>query len=138
LNTTNGHRRETFIRRGADPENYVGIAKVNMETGQKEIFHSQRYPSNGAVLATAGDLVFWGDMNRRIRAFDAGNGDILWEGILGGIIQNSTITYAVNGKQYIAVLTGDGAAHTSGKLALVPDLKTARGHNAIYVFALPD
>ena len=77
-------------------------------------------------------------MNRRIMAFDAGNGDKLWESILGGIIQSSTITYAVDGKQYLAILTGDGAAHTSGKLALAPELKTARMHNAIYVFALPD
>jgi alcohol dehydrogenase (cytochrome c) len=138
LNTTNGHTRQTFIRRGADPDHYVGIAKVNMETGRMEVFHSQGYPSNGAVLATAGDLIFWGDMNRRFRAFDAENGDILWEAILGGIIQNSTITYSVDGKQYVAVLTGDGAAHTSGKLALVPQLQTAREHNAIYVFALPD
>ncbi len=138
FNTRNGHIRDTFIRPGADPDNYVGIAKVNMETGQKEVFHSQGFPSNGAVLATAGDLIFWGDMNRRIMAFDAGNGDKLWEAILGGIIQNSTITFAVNGKQYFAVMTGDGAAHTSGKLALAPNLKTVRMHNAIYVFALPE
>ena len=136
LATTNGQRKETFIRRGTDPENYVGIAKVNMQTGRKEVFHSQAYPSNGAVLATAGELIFWGDMNRRIMAFDASSGEKLWESILGGIIQNSTITYAVNGRQYLAVLTGDGAGHTSGKLALVPDLNTARNHNAIYVFAL--
>lgn len=138
LGTTNGHRRETFIRPGADPDHYVGIARVDMETGRMQVLHTQRYPSNGAVLATAGDLIFWGDMNRRFRAFDAESGEILWEIILGGIIQNSTITYAVGGRQYVAVLTGDGAAHTSGKLALVPDLKTARRHNAIYVFALPE
>ena len=137
FNLSNGHRRDTFIRPGVDPDHYVGIAKVNMETGRKEVFHSQGYPSNGAVLATAGNLIFWGDMNRRFMAFDAGNGEKVWEVILGGIIQNSTITYAVEGKQYVAVLTGDGAAHTSGKLALVPELKTARRHNAIYVFALP-
>jgi alcohol dehydrogenase (cytochrome c) len=77
-------------------------------------------------------------MDRRFRAFDVDDGEILWETILGGIIQNSTITYSVDGRQYLAVLTGDGAAHTSGKLALVPELKTAREHNAIYVFALSE
>lgn len=139
FNTRDGHAdRDTFIRPGADPDHYVGIAKVNMETGKMQVLHSQRFPSNGAVLATAGDLIFWGDMNRRFRAFDAKDGSILWETILGGIIQNSTITYAVGGRQYIAVLTGDGAAHTSGKLELAPELKTARAHNAIYVFALPE
>jgi outer membrane protein assembly factor BamB len=65
-------------------------------------------PGNGAVLATAGGLIFWGDMNRRFRAFDAKDGEILWESLLGGIVQMSTISYAVEGRQYIAVMTGDG------------------------------
>jgi alcohol dehydrogenase (cytochrome c) len=136
LATVNGHSRTTFIREGVDPNAWTGIAKVNMETGVIEPFHTQRNPTNGAVLATAGGLIFWGDMNRRFRAFDAGSGEILWETVVGGIVQNSTITYSVDGRQYVAVLTGDGVSHTSAKLALVPELKTARRHNAIYVFAL--
>ena len=60
------------------------------------------------MLATGGDLVFWGDLDQKLRAFDAESGKIVWETTLGGTIQNSTITYAVNGKQYIAVLTGEG------------------------------
>ncbi len=134
----NGHVRKTFIRKGVDPNAWTGIAKVNMETGKMEKFHVQHNPTNGAVLATAGDLIFWGDMNRRFYAFDAKNGKILWESIVGGIVQSSTITYSVDGKQYVAILTGDGGPHTGGKLAHVPELKTARGHNAVYVFALPE
>jgi PQQ-dependent dehydrogenase (methanol/ethanol family) len=137
ISTVNGHRRTTHIREGVDPNAWTGIAKVNMETGVIEPFHAQRNPTNGAVLATAGDLIFWGDMNRRFRAFDAVSGEILWENIVGGVVQNSTITYAVDGRQYVAILTGDGVSHTGAKLALVPELKTARRHNAVYVFALP-
>ena len=77
-------------------------------------------------------------MDRRFRAFDAESGEILWESIVGGVVQNSTITYSVDGRQYVAVLTGDGASHTGSKLGLVPDIRPARQHNAIYVFALPD
>ena len=138
LSTENGHTRKNLIREGVDPNAWTGIAKVNMETGKMEKFHVQRNPTNGAVLATAGDLIFWGDMNRRFYAFDAKSGKVLWESIVGGIVQSSTITYAVNGKQYVAVLTGDGVSHTGAKLGLVPELKTARGHNAVYVFALPE
>jgi len=138
LATSGGHRRDGYIRTGPDSDDWVGLAKVNMETGKVEYIHTQRAPSNGAVVATAGGLVFWGDMNRRFRAFDADNGDILWETIVGGIVQNSTISYAVDGKQYIAVLTGDGASATAGKLSLTPEIRTARQHNSIYVFALPD
>ncbi len=120
LRTGNGHIREAFIRNGANSDDWVGLAKVNMETGHTDYIYTQRAPSNGAVLVTAGDLVFWGDMDRRFRALDADNGDVLWEGVVGGIIQNSTITYAVDGRQYVAIMTGDGFAHTSGKVGLVP------------------
>ena len=55
--------------------------------------------------------------------------------ILGGNVSVSTITYAVNGKQYIAVLTGEGLL--SGGLITQANLKPTRGYNALYVFALP-
>lgn len=80
-------------------------------------------------------LVFWGDLDRKFRAFDAESGRILWEAALGGTIQNSTITYAVNGKQYVAVLTGEGL--TTGSLLTAAQIKPVRRHNALYVFALP-
>ncbi len=137
LQTANGHVRTTIPRPGSDPNALAGIAKVNMDTGQIQRLYTTPVPGNGAMLATAGELIFWGDINRRLRAFDADSGKILWEKILGGIIQNSTITYSVKGKQYLAVLTGDGASGTSGPLRLNPELKPPRGHNAIYVFALP-
>ena len=126
-----------ILRPGADPDEYAGIARFDMETGEMERIYSQRAPGNGAALLTAGDLLFWGDMNRRFRAFDADTGEVLWENILGGIIQMSTITYAVDGKQYVAVLTGDGASGTAGPLTVVPEINPPRGHNSIYVFALP-
>jgi hypothetical protein len=55
------------------------------------------------------------------------------------MIMASTITYAVNGRQYVAVMTGDGQSGTAGPLALVRNyVKPVRRHNAIYVFALPE
>jgi alcohol dehydrogenase (cytochrome c) len=87
------------------------------------------------MLATAGDLVFWGDLDQKFRAFDVRSGKMVWETTLGGTIQNSTITYAVNGRQYVAVLTGEGLL-TDG-LITQASLKPARRYNALYVFALP-
>jgi alcohol dehydrogenase (cytochrome c) len=129
--------RDVIVRPGADPNALSGLARVDMSTGVVRWRYTQRAPTVGAVLATAGGLVFWGDMNRRFRAFDQDNGTILWEAILGGIVQNSTITYAVGGKQYIAVMTGDGMPETELPMKLAPELKTPRGHNEIYVYALP-
>jgi len=123
-------------RPGSDPNALTGLAKINLSTGEILRFDQGRAPGNGAMLATAGDLVFHGDMNRRFRAFDAATGKKLWESILGGNISVSTITYAVNGKQYICVMTGDNLK-VPELAAEVPEIKTPRGHNAIYVFALP-
>lgn len=130
--------RTGVSRPGSDPKAFSSIAKVNLATGHMQRIYTQRFPGNGSMLATGGDLIFWGDMDRRFRAFDADTGKILWETILGGIIQTSTITYSVNGKQYVAVLTGDGQSGTGGPLRMVSELKPPRGHNAIYVFALPE
>jgi alcohol dehydrogenase (cytochrome c) len=124
-------------RPGSDPNKFAGIAKVNMATGRVDWRYTQRVPGNGAMLATAGDLIFWGDLDRRFRAFDADTGKIVWETILGGVVSVSTVTYAVNGKQYVAVMTGDGNSGTAGLFGQVPELKTPRGQNAIYVFGLP-
>ena len=124
------------LRPGVDPDKAYALAKVDLTTGKLTRLYESGMPGNGAVLATAGDLIFWGDMNRRLRAFDAEDGEILWESLLGGIIQMSTISYAVNGKQYIAVMTGDGNSATRNPAKLA-NLTVPRGHNAIYVFALP-
>jgi len=129
--------RSGNVRAGVELDKAHGLAKVNLSTGIITRLHESAVPGNGAVVATAGGLIFWGDMNRRFRAFDAENGEILWESILGGIIQMSTITYAVNGKQYIAVMTGDGGSGTRNPVRIA-GLKTPVGHNEIYVFALDD
>jgi alcohol dehydrogenase (cytochrome c) len=128
--------RRGMLRPGGDPNKITGLVKINLETGEMMYFNQGRAPTNGAVLATAGDLIFHGDLNRRFRAFDAATGKTLWESILGGPISVSTITYAVNGKQYVAVMTGDTLLGP-GLAAQVPELKYVRGHNSMYVFALP-
>lgn len=134
----NGQPREArqgIPREGVDMNNWAGLMKVDVATGQMTPIHKGRAPSNGAVLATAGDVIFWGDVEQKFRAFDVASGKVLWEQTLGGPIQNSTITYAVNGKQYVAVLTGSGLL--TGALMDQAGVKGTRGYNALYVFALP-
>ncbi len=123
-------------RPGSDPKALTGLAKINVATGEILRFDVGRAPGNGAMLATAGDLVFHGDMNRRFRAFDAETGKQLWETILGGNISVSTISYAANGKQYVAVMTGENAK-VPELAAEFPEISTPRGHNWLYVFSLP-
>jgi alcohol dehydrogenase (cytochrome c) len=128
-------RRVGIPKEGSTLDQWVGLTKINMSTGEITYLHKQRAPGQGAVVTTASDLLFWGDLDHKFRAFDAENGKILWETALGGPIQNSTITYAVNGKQYVAVFTGIG--RITGGLIDQAGIKPNRGYNALYVFALP-
>jgi alcohol dehydrogenase (cytochrome c) len=129
-------RRTAIRRENSDPQKFAGVAKVNMSTGELTRLFETCSPGNGATLATAGDLVFWGDLARNFRAIDADNGKVLWQTVLPGSIQNSTITYAVNGKQYVAVLTGRGGI-TAGLITQANIQPPPPNTNGIYVFALP-
>lgn len=128
---------EVIPRPGIDPDSMTGLAAINLETGEIRRFDKGRAPGNGALLTTAGDLVFHGDMDRRFRAFDVSTGEQLWQSILGDNISVGTLSYAVDGKQYIAVMTGNNLK-VPELMGLVPDVSTTGEHNAIYVFALPD
>jgi alcohol dehydrogenase (cytochrome c) len=110
-----------------------------MTTGEIDRLYEGRAAGNGAVLATAGDLVFWGDITQVLRAFDAATGEILWESEpLGATVQTSTISYAVDGKQYVAVINGESLMGARGLAeAGGVTLPENRG-NSINVFALPD
>jgi alcohol dehydrogenase (cytochrome c) len=126
------------IRRPGIAENeFMGVMKIDMSTGEMKRIYSQAAPGNGSALTTAGDLLFWGDLNRRVRAFDPDTGKVLWEAIVGGMVMTSTITYAVNDKQYVAIFTGEGQSGSRSVLDMAPSVKPVHGHNAVYVFALP-
>ena len=75
------------MRPGSDPKKYMNLAKIDLSTGEMRVLHSQPQSGNGSALVTAGDVVFWGDQNRRLRAFDADDGKILWETIVGGMVK---------------------------------------------------
>jgi alcohol dehydrogenase (cytochrome c) len=131
--------RTGVMRPGIDPKNFMNLAKIDLSTGEMRVLHSQPQPANGSALITAGDLVFWGDLNRRFRAFDADTGKVLWESVVGGMVMTSTITYSVNGKQYVLINTGEGQSVTAGPLNLTKAAmpKAIRGHNSVVAFALP-
>ena len=131
--------RAGIMRPGSDPEKYMNVGKIDLTTGEMKVLYSQPQSSSGSALVTAGNLVFWGDQNRRLRAFDAESGNKLWETVLAGSVVTSTISYAVNGKQYVMVFTGEGQSVTAGPLNLTKSSmpKAVRGHNSIFAFALP-
>jgi len=60
----------------------------------------------GGVLSTDGNLVFGGGKDGYFVALDADTGELLWKASLGGQVNAAPMTYAVNGKQYIAIAAG--------------------------------
>lgn len=115
----------------------------------------ERYPVWSGALATAGDVVFYGTMDRWFKAVDARLGKVLWQFRTGSGIIGQPITYrGPDGKQYVAVLAGVGGWSGAvvagnldtkvpfGALGMVNAMKdlpndtTAGG--TLYVFAVPD
>jgi len=126
-------------RPGSDPEKFAGIAKINMTTGEITRFNEGRVGGDGAILTTAGGLLFWGDLMQVLHAFDAASGEELWASEpLGATIMSSTITYAVDGRQYVAVVNGNPgiSPRTMAEYGGF-EMPEDKG-NAITVFALPD
>ena len=70
-------------------------------------------PSWAGVLSTAGGLVFTGDAEGNFIAFDARSGKALWHFQTGGGVIAAPMSFAVEGKQYIAIATGS-ALYTFG------------------------
>lgn len=72
-------------------------------------------------------------------AFDVRNGDIVWETRLGTSVQGHPVSFAIDGKQYIAVTTAlGGTSPRTVPGVIAPEISYPANGNALYVFALPD
>jgi alcohol dehydrogenase (cytochrome c) len=95
-----------------------------------------KYPPLGSVLSTAGDLVFHGDVEGVVHAYDDTTGAELWSFRTGSGIRGGPIAYAANGKEYIAVPSGLGSLVLGLFPALWPEAADWPGGAALFVFAL--
>jgi alcohol dehydrogenase (cytochrome c) len=99
----------------------------------------QRAPQTSGVLLTGGGLVFAASFDRYLRAYDSRNGRVLWESRLNDVSSSSPISYAVDGRQYIAIVVGEGGFHARSFAPLVPELRSPPNRGAsIWVFAVGD
>ena len=69
-------------------------------------FNKDELPYSGGMLSTAGGLVFHGDIKGWFKALDAKTGKTLWKFNSGSGITAAPMTYVLDGKQYVAVVSG--------------------------------
>ncbi len=81
-------------------------------------------PRLAGVLSTDGNLVFTGATTGEFEAFDATTGKKLWQNNTGSGVVGQPVTWEMDGKQYVTVLSGGGAVYAlfSGdeRLASIP------------------
>ena len=123
-----------------DSDGNFGILQgIDMESGEVVWEHRRRAPYDAGVLATASGLLFTGAMDREFLAYDQATGEQLWRTGLTGVPNASPITYSVDGRQYVAVVTGMGNPLAFGLPNFTPEFPLPEvNSSAVYVFALDE
>ncbi|HYL10106.1 MAG TPA: PQQ-dependent dehydrogenase, methanol/ethanol family [Candidatus Acidoferrales bacterium] len=91
----------------ANEKDWGALRAIDPRTGEiKWEFKHFSAPWAG-TLATAGGLVFAGDIEGNLIAFDARTGKALWHFQTGSAIYASPMTFSVDGRQYVAIAAGN-------------------------------
>ncbi len=105
------------------------ITSVDAATGEVRWKYHSPDAMVGAVTATAGGLIFAGELTGDFLALSADTGEILFRFHTGGPIGGGLVSYAVEGRQYVAVASGRPSSFWWGDNP---------GSGTIVVFTLPE
>jgi alcohol dehydrogenase (cytochrome c) len=130
-------KREMFTGGGpTQPERITGsVTAIDVTTGKEVGKHETPYPMLGGLLSTP-DLVFYGQPDGKVAALDAKSLQELWSFNTGGGVNAPPMTFTSDGKQYVAILVGQGGAWDKWFIDATPELKSIRPSSALYVFSL--
>ena len=110
---------------GTGEPQYGLFVAVDLASGKVAWQNKVKEPMIGGALATAGGVVFTGTNDQQVLAFDAKSGKQVWTHKAEGGVNAPPISYAVNGRQFVAVAAGGNY-----------QLNTPRNDDML-VFALP-
>lgn len=143
------------VKMFAGPGGHRGVfAAWDLAKQQRVWAIEERFPVWSGAVVTAGDVAFYGTMDRWFKAVDARTGKLLWQARVGSGIIGQPVTYlGSDGRQYVAILSGVGGWAGAAALGLMPEVDpfialgfanavkdlpqyTAQG-GMLYVYALP-
>lgn len=123
----------TVHREASDPEFKVGqhyyggkvdqdpieqakgvLAAVDVASGKLRWSVETPAPMLANVTATAGGVIYAGDLKGTLYAINADDGTVLLSHSIGASAGGGIFTYALNGKQYVAALSGPVSAFFGG------------------------
>jgi len=99
--------RYTPVNDWTDAVGHGSVIALDPQTLQRKWTFDQYDVTDSGILTTATDLLFTGGREGYFYALDARTGVVLWKASLGGQIVNGPIAYAIDGKQYVAVISGN-------------------------------
>jgi alcohol dehydrogenase (cytochrome c) len=142
---TSAHVKGKFFggSQGSDGAITSSISMIDPASGEIKKRAEFPYPNSSGILSTAGGLVFTGLLDGTIVALDDQTLAELWRINVGTGFNAPPMTYAVNGKQYVAIASGVCCVRPTGQisnsLAAIrrnPELRNQSNATVLYVFGL--
>jgi len=89
-----------------EDEGYGAVRAIDPMTGDRKWEFKMNDVTDAGILTTGSDLLFSGGREGYFYALDARNGELLWKANVGGAVASGPMSYAVGGKQYVAISAG--------------------------------
>ena len=102
-----GIGRRTPVNNWTDAVGHGTVIAMDPTTGQRRWAFEQYDVTDSGMLTTATDLLFTGGREGYFYALDARTGKQLWRANLGGQIVNGAVSYEIEGRQYIVIISGN-------------------------------
>lgn len=119
---------------GKDGKGWLGA--FDAYTGKVAWKVDYKNPGLNTVLVTGGDVVFNGDPDGHVYAYDAKSGKELWKFNTGSGLRGGIISYSAGSKQYVLVTSGFGSLFPAFASPVFKDFKNVRGGAVLIAFTL--